>query len=233
MDNTGAANEVNQADESVAQRPLSVVIADDHRAIREGFRSAFEDAGIAVLDDVGDGFLLIDAVVRLKPDIVITDVSMPRCDGVEATKRILQLVPDAKVIALTMYDDVETVQSALNAGACAFLSKDSSFAEVLATVRRVAEGSTVLSPNVATEVLRFLRDKESRRDDILSIRQVEVLQAVADGLNTVQIARKFDLSAKTVNNHLAAIYRRLDTQNLTQAILRAVRLGIIDIHHID
>jgi DNA-binding NarL/FixJ family response regulator len=234
---TDTASEHNGNDgpdgEPAPDRPLRVVIADDHRAIREGFRSAFEDAGIEVLDDVGDGFLLIDAVVRLRPDVVVTDVSMPRCDGIEATKRILQLVPDAKVIALTMYDDVETVQNALNAGACAFLSKDASFTDVLSTVRRVADGSTVLSQNVATEVLRFLRDKESKRDDILSSRQVEVLQAVADGLNTIQIARKFDLSAKTINNHLAAIYRRLDTQNLTQAILRAVRLGIIDIHNID
>ena len=217
-----------------AERPrIRVVIADDHRAIREGFRSAFEDAGIEVLDDVGDGFLLIDAVVRLQPDVVITDVSMPRCDGIEATKRILQLAPRTKVVALTMYDDVETVQNALHAGACAFLSKDASFADVLATVQRVAEGATVISQNIANEVLHYLREKNARKDEILSARQVEVLQAVADGLNTVQIARKFDLSAKTINNHLAAIYRRLDTQNLTQTILRAVRLGIIDIHNTD
>ena len=215
------------------QPRIRVVIADDHRAIREGFRSAFEDADIDVLDDVGDGFLLIDSVVRLRPDVIVTDVSMPRCDGIEATRRIMQLVPGAKVIVLTMYDDVETVQNALHAGACAFLSKDASFADVLSTVQRVAAGATVISQNIAKEVLHYLRNKNGRKEEILSTRQIEVLQAVADGLNTVQIARKFDLSAKTINNHLAAIYRRLDTQNLTQTILRAVRLGIIDIHRTD
>ena len=214
-------------------RPVRVVIADDHRAIRKGFRSAFEDAGIEVLADVGDGLQLVDAVVRLRPDVVVTDISMPRGDGIEATRRIMKLMPHTKVIVLTMYDDAETVQNAIHAGACAFLSKDSSFAEVLSTVQRVAEGSTILSSNIAGEVLRSLRHGDSRKDDVLSARQVEVLQAVADGLNTVQIARKFHLSAKTINNHLAAIYRRLDTQNLTQSILQAVRLGIIDIHSTD
>jgi DNA-binding NarL/FixJ family response regulator len=212
---------------------ISIVIADDHRAIREGFRSAFEDAGIQVLDDVGDGFLLIDSVLRHHPTVIVTDISMPRCGGIEATKRIRQHQPAAKIIALTMHDDVDTVRNALAAGACAFLSKDCAFADVLATVRKVAEGTTVLSQNVANEVLRIIRDQHARKDEVLSPRQVEVLQAVSEGLNTNQIARKFDLSSKTINNHLAAIYRRLDTQNLTQAILRAVRLGIIDIHTIE
>lgn len=206
---------------------LRIVIADDHRSIRHGLRVAFEEAGVVVVGEASDGNELVDLVAQHVPDVVLTDLSMPRCGGIEATRRIREQMPASRVVILTMHDDIESVRSALLAGACAFLSKDCAFSEVLETVQKVAKGETVLSANIASEVLRHLSTNDAPSPEILSARQLEVLQCVANGLNTTQIARRFGLSPKTVNNHLAAIYRRLDAQNLTQAILRAVRLGII------
>ncbi len=211
---------------------ITIVIADDHRAIRDGLRIAFEEAGATVVADVGDGNQLVEAALRLRPMAILSDVNMPRCSGIEATRKIVEAWPAARIVMLTMHDDIETIRSALVAGACAFLSKDCAFSDVLGTIQKVVAGETVLSPNIATEVLRYLSEAPKQPEEILSDRQVEILQAVANGLNTAQIARQFQLSPKTVNNHLAAIYRRLDTQNLTQAILRAVRLGIIDINNV-
>lgn len=206
---------------------LRIVIADDHKAIRYGLRVAFEEAGVQVVAEASDGEELIEAVLAHTPDVVLTDVSMPRCSGIEATRRIRDALPRARIVMLTMHDDAESIRSALLAGACGFLSKDCSFSEVLDTVRKVAVGDTVLSANVAREMLQYLANTEDTRPELLSPRQREVLECVAKGMNPAQIGRAFDLSPKTVNNHLAAIYRRLDAQNLTQAMLRAVRLGII------
>lgn len=207
--------------------PLRIVIADDHKAIRYGLRIAFEEAGVQVVAEAGDGEELIEAVLALEPDVVLTDVSMPRCGGIEATRRIREVRPRARIVMLTMHDDAESIRAALLAGACGFLSKDCSFTEVLDTVRKVAVGDTVLSANVAREMLQYLANTDETRPEMLSPRQREVLECVAKGMNPAQIGRTFGLSPKTVNNHLAAIYRRLDAQNLTQAMLRAVRLGII------
>lgn len=206
---------------------LRIVIADDHKAIRYGLRVAFEEAGVDVVAEAGDGEELIEAVIAHTPDVVLTDVSMPRCSGIEATRRIRDVLPRARIVMLTMHDDAESIRSALLAGACGFLSKDCAFSEVLDTVRKVAVGDTVLSANVAREMLQYLANNEEGRPELLSPRQREVLECVAKGMNPTQIGRTFELSPKTVNNHLAAIYRRLDAQNLTQAMLRAVRLGII------
>ena len=206
---------------------LRIVLADDHKAIRYALRVAFEEAGVQVVAEAGDGEELIEAVLAHDPDVILSDVSMPRCNGIEAARRIREVRPRARIVMLTMHDDVESIRSALLAGACGFLSKDCAFSEVLDTVVKVATGETVLSANIAREMLQYLTNGQEPKAELLSPRQREVLECVAKGMNPAQIGRAFSLSPKTVNNHLAAIYRRLDAQNLTQAMLRAVRLGII------
>ncbi|HNH96070.1 MAG TPA: response regulator transcription factor, partial [Microthrixaceae bacterium] len=144
-------------------------------------------------------------------------------------RRIREEVPDSKVVVLTMHDDPAMTRAALQAGAAAYLTKGTSFADVLDTLRRVQEGEETLSPRLAASMLEHL-GPEPTRNDLLSDRQVEILQMIADGMSTKQAARALGITQKTVHNHLNATYRRLDTQSLTHAVLSAVRLGIIDLH---
>ena len=129
-----------------------------------------------------------------------------------------------------MHDDVARTRAALSAGAMAYLTKGGAFAEVLSTVHAVASGETALSPELAFTMLRAAIDSPAVDEPVLSERHTEILQLIADGLTTKQTARELGITQKTVHNHLNAIYRRLDTQNLTHAVLSAVRLGIIELN---
>jgi DNA-binding NarL/FixJ family response regulator len=207
---------------------VRVLLADDHQILRDGIRRGLESAGETVVGEAENGEEAVALAVETTPDIVLMDLSMPVLDGVGATRRICEEVPDAKVVVLTMHDDPERTRAALQAGASAYLTKGTSFADVLDTLRRVQAGEETLSPRLAASMLEHLGDPE--KAEILSERQVEILQMIADGNSTKQAARALGITQKTVHNHLNATYRRLDTQSLTHAVLSAVRLGIIDLH---
>ncbi len=235
---------------------LRILLADDHAILREGIRRSFESAGEVIVGEAANGQEAIALALGTRPDIIVMDLSMPVLDGIDATRAIKQQMPEAKVVVLTMHDDVDATRRALEAGAAGFMSKGSSFAEVLATVRGVASGEVGFSPELAAAMLAVAReqltfgvttqpsaaamtprplpdvidlDAEPVPGSLLSERQVEILQAIADGATTKQVARQLNITQKTVHNHLNAIYRRLDTQSLTHAVLSAVRLGIIEL----
>jgi DNA-binding NarL/FixJ family response regulator len=153
---------------------------------------------------------------------------MPVLDGVAATRRITDEFPDVRVVVLTMHDDPQRTRAALEAGAIGYLTKGTSFADVLDTLRRAMAGEEVLSPHLAASMLTAAGNTDDS-EELLSDRQKEILQMIADGLSTKQVARELGITQKTVHNHLNAIYRRLDTQSLTHAVLSAVRLGIINL----
>ena len=207
---------------------MRVVLADDHQILRDGIRRGLESAGEDVVGEAENGEEAVELVRATMPDIVLMDLSMPVLDGVAATRRITDEFPDVKVVVLTMHDDPARTRSALEAGAIAYLTKGTSFADVLDTLRRVIAGEELLSPQLAASMLRAA-DTAGPNLDLLSTRQTEILQMIADGLSTKQVARELGITQKTVHNHLNAIYRRLDTQSLTHAVLSAVRLGIIDL----
>jgi DNA-binding NarL/FixJ family response regulator len=154
---------------------------------------------------------------------------MPVLDGVSATRRITEEFPEVRVVVLTMHDDPQRTRAALEAGAIGYLTKGTSFADVLDTLRRAMAGEEVLSPQLAASMLTAASGSTDDTEELLSERQTEILQMIADGLSTKQVARELGITQKTVHNHLNAIYRRLDTQSLTHAVLSAVRLGIIDL----
>jgi len=203
-------------------------LADDHQILREGIRRGLEAAGEEVIGEAGNGEEAVELARTLLPDVVLMDLSMPVMDGIEATRRITTELPEVKVLVLTMHDDPARTRGAISAGASGYLTKGTSFAEVLNTIRIVAAGETFLSPALAVSMLRAV-ESASVTDDLLSDRQVEILQMVANGHGTKQVARELGITQKTVHNHLNAIYRRLDTQSLTHAVLSAVRLGIIQL----
>jgi len=207
---------------------IRIVLADDHQILREGIRRGFESAGEEVVGEAADGEEAIRLAHEHKPDVVVMDLSMPLMDGVTATRRIREEIPNVKVVVLTMHDDVSRTRQALDAGAVGYLSKGCSFSDVLDTVRAVARGDTGLTPELAVSMLRAAEGVDDATP-LLSERQVEILQAIADGSTTKQVARQLGITQKTVHNHLNAIYRKLDTQSLTHAVLSAVRLGIIEL----
>jgi DNA-binding NarL/FixJ family response regulator len=213
--------------------PYRILLADDHTVLRDSIRRSFEAAGEQVVGEAANGEEALELALDLRPDVVVMDLTMPVLDGIGATKRIRQEAPETKVVVLTMHDDVDATRRALDAGAVGFLTKGSSFAAVLDTVRKAAAGETGLTPELAGTMLRVASAArpggQAVDEPLLSDRQVEILQAIAAGSSTKQVARQLGITQKTVHNHLNAIYRKLDTQSLTHAVLSAVRLGIIEL----
>ena len=207
----------------------TVLLVDDHPLVRAGLATLIGTTDdLVIVGEAAGGEQAVTMAGDLEPDVVLMDLSMPVLDGVSATKRICTEVPGTRVVVLTMHDDPNRTRSALTAGAVGYLTKGTSFTQVLETIRAAAAGETVLSPQLAVSMLEAAREA-AERDELLSDRQVEILQRIANGLGTKQVARELGITQKTVHNHLNAIYRKLDTQSLTQAVLSAVRLGIIDL----
>jgi two-component system, NarL family, response regulator DegU len=201
-----------------------LLLVDDHKLLRQGLRRAVEDAGFDVVGEAGDGEEAVRLAIELRPDLVLMDVTMPVLDGIEATRRLRHSAPEARVVILTMHGEEETVTQALRAGAVAYLLKDCSTDQVAETLHAVAAGDTELSADLARSMLA-----ERTVATSLSTREVEVLQLFADGFSTVEVGERLYISAKTVKNHLASIYEKLDARDRTQAVLNAVRMGIISL----
>lgn len=215
---------------AAAAAPVRVVLADDHRMLRESLRRSLAEAGIEVVGEAADGREAVERAVALRPHVVLMDITMPVLDGIEATREIRARTPDTAVVMLTMHSDDEMVVRAIRAGASGYLVKDCSVEEVVATVQRVAAGETALSPELAASMLAEVQRMEhddAPGEPLITKREAEVLQLIADGLSTTEVAARLYISAKTVKNHLASIYAKLDSRDRTQAVVRAVRLGII------
>jgi DNA-binding NarL/FixJ family response regulator len=204
-----------------------LLLVDDHKLLRQGLRRAVEDAGFDVVGEAGDGEEAVRLAIELRPELVLMDLTMPVMDGIEATRRLRQSVPEARVVILTMHDEEQTVERAIRAGAVAYLLKDCSIDQVALTLQAVAAGDTDLSADLARTLLAELPGPEPTVATSLSQREVEVLQLFVDGCSTVEVGQRLYISAKTVKNHLASIYEKLDARDRTQAVLTAVRMGII------
>jgi DNA-binding NarL/FixJ family response regulator len=204
--------------------PPRLLLVDDHKLLRQGLRRAVEEAGFDVVGEAGDGEEAVRLAVELQPDLVLMDVTMPVLDGIEATRRMRLSAPEAKVVILTMHGEEETIAQALKAGAMAYLLKDCTTDQVADTLHAVASGDTALSAELAQTMLA-----ERAVATSLSTREIEVLQMFADGCSTVEVGERLYISAKTVKNHLASIYEKLDARDRTQAVLTAVKMGIISL----
>jgi DNA-binding NarL/FixJ family response regulator len=198
-----------------------------------------EDAGLVVLGEAGDGAEAVQLVDELRPELVIMDVTMPVLGGIEATRRVHAAYPDLPIVVLTMHDEDALREQALRAGASAFLTKDSSMQEVVATAIATAAGEA-LSAGLASSILSEFTSNAAAVVDAasdstvaptesspLTRREEEILQLIADGYSTSEVASRLFISGKTVKNHLASIYSKLDARDRTQAVLSAVRIGII------
>lgn len=212
--------------------PIRLLLVDDHRMLRDTLRRSMIEEGFEVIGEASDGLEAVDLAGALSPDVILMDVSMPELDGVEATRAITARDPGQRVVMLTMHSDPEVIERAIEAGAVGYLVKDCSFEEVARTVREAAGDVTVLSAGLAESMLTQLDasdgdDSGDATENAVSPREVEVLQLIADGCSSPEVAERLFISQKTVKNHLASIYTKLDARDRTQAVLQAVRMGII------
>ena len=210
-------------------KPPSVMLVDDHTMLRQGLRRSLETEGIPVVAEASNGEEAIKIALDTKPNVVLMDVSMPQIDGIEATRRLVQADARQRVVILTMHIDREVIERAMKAGAVGYMTKDSSVKEVVMAIKLAANGDRILSPRLAEVMLQEAK-KEDGPVNLLSPREEELLQHIADGLATSEVAEKMYISQKTVKNHLASIYEKLQARDRTQAVLMAVKMGIVKLN---
>jgi two-component system, NarL family, response regulator NreC len=209
-------------------KPIRILLADDHAVVRHGFKMILsEQPDMEIVGEAGNGREAIELAGRLKPDIVVMDVAMPELNGIEATRRIADSVPHTRVLALSMHKDSVYVREILRAGARGYLLKDSASADLLMAVRAIASGEGYLSPAVSNAVLDDYRRHVTNPIDLLSSREREVLQMLAEGKTNKEIAGVLNLSVYTVDAHRGHIMEKLNLHSINELVRFAVRNGMI------
>ena len=208
-----------------------ILLADDHKITREGLRSLIEkQSDMEVVAEAEDGHTAVHLVRKVSPDVVIMDVSMPDLNGIEATQKIVSECPNVKVIALSMHSDTLFVTKMLKSGASGYLLKDCAFEELTRAIRTVVAGKTYLSPAISDVVvdgyLHRLSEDDSASSDVLTHREREVLQMLAEGNSTKQVALKLHISVKTVETHRRQMMHKLDIYSVAELTKYAIRKGL-------
>ncbi|MBC5783665.1 response regulator transcription factor [Ramlibacter sp. USB13] len=210
---------------SNASLPIQVVLADDHDLVRSGIKALLSTVdGVQVIAEARNGNELLQLLESVKPDVVMTDISMPGMDGITAIAEIHARFPDVKVIVLSMYDTVDFVKRAVANGACGYLMKDAPPFELEQALRSVMATGSYFSAAVAQ---RLLQPSEPTVDDELTTRQVEILTLIAQGKSAKEIAFELGLSPKTVDVHRARIMERLRLNDIASLTRYAVRKGLV------
>ena len=210
---------------------LQVMVVDDHELFRRGLVVLLEERGI---DVVGEAALAADAIgqaSKLGSVVVLMDLSMPGMSGVEATQRLAAAAPLARVLVLTILADEDSVMNALLAGACGYLLKDDPIDRVVEAIRAAAQGESLISPRIASRLVRRLREPAETEPPLLGAdltsREFQVLELLARGLDNSEIAKALHLSQHTVKNYVSSILAKLQVENRIQAAVRAVRGGLV------
>jgi len=210
---------------------LRILLADDHKIVRDGLRNLLEkDPDIVVVGEAEDGREALQLARKLSPDVVIMDIAMPDLNGIEATRQILSEVRNVKVVALSMHSDKRYVSEMLKAGAAGYLLKDCAFEELITAIRTIVKGKIYLSPGIAGVVIDDYIRKGSNTDSsvftILSDREREVLQLMAEGRATKDVATHLNVSIKTVETHRTHIMTKLDIHSIAELTKYAIREGL-------
>ena len=208
---------------------IRILLADDHAVVRQGFKMILDaQPDMEIVGEAGNGREAVELVEELKPDVVVMDVAMPELNGIEATRRVASSVPHTRVIALSMHKDSVYVREVLRAGARGYLLKDSGAGDLVSAVRAVAQGEGYLSPAVSDAVMDDYRKHVTNPIDLLSSREREVLQMLAEGKTNKEIAGVLNLSVYTVDAHRGRIMEKLNLHSINELVRFAVRNGMID-----
>jgi DNA-binding NarL/FixJ family response regulator len=212
---------------------MRILLADDHTLVRQGLRRILEEQPEwRVVAEAGNGLDAVSLAADLQPDIVILDIGMPKLNGLEAARQIKKKAPDARVLILSMHADEVHIAKAVEAGAAGYLLKDSADSELVKAVTATAEGKSYFSPAAAAVLLAEYRRTLPQRGtadryELLSDREREVLQLMAEGHSTKAIAAVLGVSPATIETHRAHVFEKLDLHSVAEAVLYAVRRGLI------
>ena len=214
--------------------PIRVLLVDDDALMRAGLDAILSsDAGVEVVGDAPDGRVAVERVRRLRPDVVLMDVRMPELDGIAATREVVAVAPDVRVVILTTFEDDDYIFGALTAGASGFLLKRTSPEQLLEGIRAVAAGDSLLSPSVTRRVIDRMATLPSgeavldRRVDALTPRERDVLEQLARGLSNAEIARVLVIEESTVKTHMKRILMKLGLRDRVQAVIFAYESGLV------
>ena len=217
---------------TVATKAARVLVVDDQTLFRTGLTSLLaQDERVEVVGQAVDGADAVKQAMKHKPDVVLMDIKMPNMDGIEATRQIVEQVPGVKVLMLTTFETDSQVIQALKAGASGYVLKDSSAAAIVTSIAAVLTGERVMASAVANRVLEMLTGTATPKEfyDGLTNREIEILKLLASGMANKQIAFRLKISEKTVRNHVSNMYEKLGIYDRSQAVLYAVRKGLVEL----
>jgi DNA-binding NarL/FixJ family response regulator len=217
---------------SATPEQLRVVIVDDHPVYRQGLAKLLVECGVEVVAQAGNGSDAIRIVEEAAPDVVVMDLNMPGMSGVDVTRRLTERTPASRVLVVSVSAQEDDVTEAILAGASGYVLKDGPVEEVVAGIQAAARGESLISPRIATMLLRRIRKDEPAEADVpadtpLSERELEVLQLVAEGKGNHEIGEALFIGQSTVRNHISSILMKLQVENRVQAAVRAVRDRIV------
>jgi len=212
--------------------PIKVFVADDHKIFREGLKTLLEmKIGVEVVGEASDGREALREIIHLKPDIVIMDISMPNLNGIDATHQIVSANPNIKVMILSMHKDESFVKEALKAGAIGYMIKDGAFSELLDAIKTIMAGKIYLSPTLNEIIVKGFVDKLRVENlnslSVLTSREREVLQLIAEGKSTSQIGDIMCISIKTVETHRQNIMKKLNINTVAGLVKYAIQKGLV------
>ncbi len=215
----------------MVESAIRILIADDHGVVREGLRAVLgSEPDMEVVGEAATGKEVVERVAELRPDVILMDIQMPHVNGIEATRRILEVDPDVGVVVLTMFEDDDSVFSAMRAGARGYVLKGAPPSEILKVLRAVAAGEAHFGPEIARRLMSFFSEPSpASAQDIfpeLSAREGEILDLIAQGHSNAKIATRLYLSPKTVGNHISHIFTKLQVADRAHAIIRAREAGL-------
>lgn len=214
---------------------ITIMLADDHQIVRESIKMFLEEDNFVVIGEASDGSTAVAMANHLRPRVLIMDIEMPNLNGIEATRKIKELCPEIAILILTAYDYDQYVFALLESGADGYLLKDVSGRELIAATKRIYRGESVWHPTVAGKVINRLRDNNHKEHELigpLTKREKEVLRLTADGLKNKEIGKRLYVSVRTIEAHLGNIFAKLGVGSRTEAIMTALKAGMINLDQI-
>jgi len=206
--------------------PIRILLADDHVMFRQGLRVLLEQAGMSVIGEASDGQEALRLAHEHTPDVAVLDLAMPSLNGLETARRLRETLPQTKIVLLTMYPEEPYVLEALQAGAVGYVLKTQAAGDIVQAIRDALQGAMYLSSRVAHTVVQAYLTRSARSPDPLTSREREIVQRIAEGQTTKEIAAALGLSAKTVESHRSSLMRKLDIHETATLVRYAIRRGL-------